>query len=123
MPKPTLPKPTLPKPMVRCARALMLVAGVGLLASPLLHAAPPPRERQPADIAALIQELNYLIEHAEGLAARYRRDAAPVQFNYAALLEQLRLTRDHSARYLNEIQTVVHPSPPVPMGSSLTRRH
>lgn len=41
----------------------------------------------------MIRELDYLIEHAERLAARHRRDDAPIRFNYGAFLEQLRLTQ------------------------------
>lgn len=78
--------------------------------------------RQQADIAALIQELDYLIDHTERLADRYRADRAPVTFNYAALLEQLRLTRARSADYLNERHRVVHAAPPAPAGAALARR-
>ena len=85
-------------------------------------AAPVDEARQQADIAALIQELDYLIDHTERLADRYRADRAPVTFNYAALLEQLRVTRARSADYLNERHRVVHAAPPAPAGASLTRR-
>jgi len=56
------------------------------------------------------------------LADRYRADRAPVTFNYAALLEQLRLTRARSADYLNERHRVVHAAPPAPAGAALARR-
>ncbi|MCP5451537.1 MAG: hypothetical protein H6972_13520 [Gammaproteobacteria bacterium] len=77
---------------------------------------------QQAEIHALVKELDYLIEYAEGLARQYADDAAPVRFNYPALLEQLRVTRMRSAAYLNEVQTVVYPAPPAPVATSLTRR-
>ena len=77
---------------------------------------------QQAEIGALIQELDYLIDQTERLADRYRADRAPVTFNYAALLEQLRVTRARSADYLNERHRVVHAAPPAPAGASLTRR-
>ena len=91
-------------------------------ATRLGHAASVDEARQQADIAALIQELDYLIDRTERLADRYRADRAPVTFNYAALLEQLRLTRARSADYLNERHRVVHAAPPMPAGASLTRR-
>ena len=114
--------------MTRVSRCFALVRiGVVVLAgsigaSGLSLAASVDEARQQADIAALIQELDYLIDHTERLADRYRADRAPVTFNYAALLEQLRLTRARSADYLNERHRVVHAAPPVPAGASLTRR-
>ncbi len=79
--------------------------------------------RQQQDIAALVRELDYLIEHTERLAVRYQRDDAPIRFHYRALLEQLRLTRTRSAAYLNEAHEAVLHAPPPPDGSSLTQRH
>ena len=99
---------------------VVLAGSIG--ASGLSLAASVDAARQQADIAALIQELDYLIDHTERLADRYRADRAPVTFNYAALLEQLRLTRARSADYLNERHRVVHAAPPAPAGASLTRR-
>jgi hypothetical protein len=99
---------------------VVLAGSIG--ASGLSLAASVDEARQQADIAALIQELDYLIDHTERLADRYRADRAPVTFNYAALLEQLRLTRARSADYLNERHRVVHAAPPAPAGASLTRR-
>jgi len=99
---------------------VVLAGSIG--ASDLSLAASVDEARQQADIAALIQELDYLIDHTERLADRYRADRAPVTFNYAALLEQLRLTRARSADYLNERHRVVHAAPPAPAGASLTRR-
>ncbi|HOW61177.1 MAG TPA: hypothetical protein PLJ20_01250 [Candidatus Contendobacter sp.] len=99
---------------------MVLTGGLG--AAGLSHAASVDAARQQADIAALIQELDYLIDQTERLADRYRADRAPVTFNYAALLEQLRVTRARSADYLNERHRVVHAAPPAPAGASLTRR-
>lgn len=104
----------------KLARAAAWVLA-GTLALPLGPAAAQDA-RQQAEIHALVQELDYLIDHAERLAARHARDAAPVRFNYPALLEQLRLTRARSAAYLNEAHTVVHAAPPRAAGGSLTRR-
>lgn len=78
--------------------------------------------RQQADIAALIQELDYLIDYTEKLAHQYRADRASVTFNYAALLEQLRTTRARSADYLNERHTVVQAAPSPPANATLARR-
>ena len=100
--------------------AAVLIGSIG--ASGLGHAASVDEARQQAEIAALIQELDYLIDHTERLAHRYRADRAPVTFNYAALLEQLRVTRARSADYLNERHRVVHAAPPAPAAASLTRR-
>ena len=101
----------------RIARPLRACALMALLA-PASGAAGP----QQAEIHALVKELDYLIEYAEGLARQYGDDTAPVRFNYPALLEQLRMTRQRSAAYLKEVQTVVHPAPPAPVATSLTRR-
>ena len=62
---------------------VVLASSIG--ASGLSLAASVDEARQQADIAALIQELDYLIDHTERLADRYRADRAPVTFNYASL--------------------------------------
>ena len=100
--------------------AAVWIGSIG--AAGLSRAASVDEVRQQAEIAALIQELDYLIDQTERLADRYRADRAPVTFNYAALLEQLRVTRARSADYLNERHRVVHAAPPAPAGASLTRR-
>lgn len=99
---------------------MVLTGGLG--AAGLSHAGSMDAAHQQADIAALIQELDYLIDQIERLADRYRADRAPVTFNYAALLDQLRLTRARSADYLNERHRLVHTAPPLPAGASHTRR-
>ncbi|TVR65504.1 MAG: hypothetical protein EA420_03030 [Candidatus Competibacteraceae bacterium] len=99
---------------------LALVAALALaLAAPGAGAQDP---RQKADIHAVIQELDHLIDHVEALAARHRDDPASVRFNYPALLEQLRLTRNRSAAYLNEAHAAPTAAPPAAAGGSLTRR-
>ena len=103
--------------LTRIARPLRACALIALLAPASVWAGP-----QQAEIHALVQELDYLIEYAEGLARKYGDDTAPVRFNYPALLEQLRVTRQRSAAYLQEVQTVVHPAPPAPVATSLTER-
>lgn len=100
--------------------AAILIGSLG--ATRLGYAGSVDPARQQADIAALIQELDYLIDQTERLADRYRADRAPVTFNYAALLDQLRLTRARSADYLNERHRLVHAAPPIPAGASHTRR-
>jgi hypothetical protein len=104
---------------VRCAAPGRL--GIALAAS-LACAAPGWAGPQQAEIHALVQELDYLIEYTERLARNYADDAAPVRFNYPALLAQLRMTRARSAAYLKEVRTVVHPAPPPPVAASLTQR-
>lgn len=99
------------------ARPLRACALIALLAPASGWAGP-----QQSEIHALVQELDYLIEYAERLARKYADDTAPVRFNYPALLEQLRVTRQRSAAYLDEVQSVVHPVPPAPVAASLTRR-
>lgn len=97
---------------------------VGFSAGPAFSMAAPFEDaRQSAEIAALIQELTYLIDHTERLATRYKADRASVTFNYAALLEQLRLTRQRSAEYLNERHQLVHAAPPPPVQSAVAQRH
>ena len=73
--------------------AAVLLLGAALGAGAAAAREPPSFHRQQQDIDAMIRELDYLIEHAERLAARHRRDDAPIRFNYGAFLEQLRLTR------------------------------
>lgn len=93
-----------------------------LLAAALLLFATPAsaQNAQQAAIESLIAELDYLIDSAEALAREYRDDDAPVRFNYGALIEQLRTTRNHSATYLNTVHTVVHAAPPETVDRSLT---
>ncbi|MBS1224282.1 MAG: hypothetical protein H6R24_960 [Proteobacteria bacterium] len=104
-----------------CRPAAVLALAFGI---PALSAAAPlvDEARQQADIASLVQELDYLIDHTERLAHRYASDRSSVTFNYGALLEQLRLTRQRSAEYLNERHRVVHAAPPAPAGAALARR-
>ena len=106
------------------AAVLLLGAALGaaLGAGAAAREATPAMHRQQQDIDAMIRELDYLIEHAERLAARYRRDDAPIRFNYGAFLQQLRLTRARSAAYLNEAHDAVLHAPPPPDGVSLTQR-
>ena len=104
----------------RVGSRVLLGAALALSFTPVT--AQPATTTQQAEIGALIQELDYLIEHTERLAARYRSDAAPIRFNYPALLTQLRLTRARSAAYLHEVHQVVQATPPAPQGASLTRR-
>lgn len=109
-----------------CPHPRATLLGAALLLACL--ALPPGQSRaqdaaQQKAIDALVKELDYLIDHAGRLAARHARDTAPVRFNYPALLEQLRLTRDRSAAYLNEAHATVLAAPPRPDGASLTRRH
>ncbi len=109
----------------RCFHARAPLAGAALL---LLGPALAPETaaaqdaRQQAEIHALIQEFDYLIDHAQRLAARHAGDRAPIRFNYPALLAQLRLTRDRAAAYLNEAHQTVLQAPPPPDVASLTRR-
>jgi hypothetical protein len=92
------------------------------LTSLSLSAAQAQEAPQQAAIGALVQDLDYLIGYVEHLQNRYRQDPAPVRFNYPALLEQLRTTRQRTADYLNERHTVVHAAPPPPVQTSLTKR-
>lgn len=80
----------------------------------------PSAASQPAAIEALIAELDYLIDRAEALAERYREDTASVRFNYPAFIEQLRVTRNHSAAYLNRVHTQVHRHPPAVVDQALS---
>lgn len=73
-------------------------------------------------IAAIIQELDYLIAHSEQLAHRHAGDRAPIRFNYGAFLAQLRTTRERASAYLNETHQTVLTSPPAPVTDSLTVR-
>lgn len=109
--------------MTRCflsprGRAL-LWAGLTSLSLSAVQAQEAPQQ---AAIDALIKDLDYLISYAEELQNRYRKDRAPVRFNYSALLEQLRTTRARTADYLNESHTVVHTAPPPRVKTPLTRR-
>lgn len=80
----------------------------------------PSAASQQAAIEALVAELDYLIDRAEALAEYYHDDPASVRFNYPALIEQLRLTRNHSAAYLNRVQTQIQPHPPAPVDQALS---
>lgn len=99
-------------------RVLLWVGLTGLT----LSTAPAQEAPQQAAMGALIKDLDYLISYAEELQNRYRKDRAPVRFNYSALLEQLRTTRARTADYLNESHTVVHTAPPPSVKTPLTRR-
>lgn len=107
------------------ARPSLAAPLAALLAATLLSGSPPAAgqdARQQAEVAALVQELDYLISRAGQLARRYGRDAAPVRFDYGALLEQLRLTRSRAEAYLNESHALARATPPRPEGGSLTLR-
>lgn len=105
------------------ARAPLAGAALLLLGPALAPATAVAQDaRQQAEIHALIQEFDYLIDHVERLAARHANDTAPIRFNYPALLEQLRLTRDRAAAYANEARQTVSHAPPPPAVASLVRR-
>jgi len=97
---------------MKCSRYVAVIV--------LWFVALPGAASQQAAIEALIAELDYLIDRAEALAEHYRDDTAPVRFNYPALIEQLRLTRNHSAAYLNRVQTQIQPRAPAPVDQSLS---
>ena len=86
-----------------------------------LTVAQPTQASQHEDIAALIQELNYLIAVAQSLQHRYRHDRAAIRFNYPAFIAQLRTTRDRSAQYLHRALRAPRPTPPDPIDRSLVR--
>ena len=79
--------------------------------------------QQQREIAALVTEFDYLIDHTQRLAQRYPQDSAPIRFNYSELLTQLRLTRNQTAAYLNEAHGAVLHAPPPPRRVSLTQRY
>ena len=79
--------------------------------------------QQQREIAALVTEFDYLIDHTQRLAQRYPQDSAPIRFNYSELLTQLRLTRNQTAAYLNEAHGAVLHAPPPPRRASLTERY
>ena len=79
--------------------------------------------QQQREIAALVTELDYLIDHTQRLAQRYPQDTAPIRFSYSELLTQLRLTRNRVAAYLNEAHETVLHAPPPPRRASLTERY
>ena len=122
---------------VRCLRwgAVGLAAlwvSPGALAQGRLEATPPSIPdvvtpevvtQQQRDIAALVTEFDYLIDHTQRLAQRYPQDSAPIRFNYSELLTQLRLTRNQTAAYLNEAHGAVLHAPPPPRRASLTERY
>ena len=102
----------------------------GALAQALSEATPLPSldaaTAQQRDIAALVTEFDYLIDHAQRLAQRYASDEAapaPIRFSYSELLTQLRLTRNQTAAYLNEAHGAVLHAPPPPRRVSLTQRY
>ena len=74
-------------------------------------------------VAALVQELDYLIEVAEQMQrdAKQRRSSPThrISFNYPALLEQLRLTRNRTAEFLNGDRGSIQRSAPRPLASPL----
>ena len=107
-----------PRWVVVSSIAVTLMSGVAAA-----REVPRPENRQYQDIDALVREIDYLIDHTERLATRYRQDPAPIRFNYPALLKQLRLTRDRAAAYLNEAHGAVLHAPPSPERASLTRRY
>ena len=81
--------------------------------------------QQQREIAALVTELDYLIDYVQRLVERYpkEKDTAPIRFNYGELLTQLRLTKNRAISYLNEAHGAVLHAPPPPRQASLTERY
>lgn len=98
----------------------VLMTGALLVTSTPSVGAPDLAQRQA--IAAVIQELDYLIDHSERLATKYAHDTGSIRFNYPAFLDQLRITRERARAYLNETHTAVLASPPPTAADSLTLR-
>ncbi len=73
------------------------------------------------DIAAIVRELDYLIEYTAQTQKKYHKTKQRVQFNYPALLEQLNTTRARSAEYLNAANVQFDTTQPTAVGQDLIR--
>ena len=73
------------------------------------------------DIAAIVRELDYLIEFTAQAQKNNRQHKQRVQFNYDALLSQLNLTRERTAEFLNTANVQFDTTPPSAAGGELIR--
>ena len=70
------------------------------------------RDTQARDIAAVVQELDYLIETTQQLQRKHGGDTSRIRFNYSALLAQLKAARDGANAYLAQEVMELHAAPP-----------
>ena len=70
------------------------------------------RDAQARDIAAVVQELDYLIETTLQLQRKHGGDKSRIRFNYPALLAQLKAARDGANAYLAQEVMELHAAPP-----------
>lgn len=66
-----------------------------------------------SDVQALVKELDYLIEVSVKMQRDYGKQRQQrVRFNYQALINQLKTTRQNTAAFLNEKGTSIQTAPP-----------
>lgn len=70
------------------------------------------RDTQARDIAAVVKELDYLIETTQQLQRKHGGDKSRIRFNYSALLAQLKAARDGANAYLAQEVMEMHAAPP-----------
>ena len=70
------------------------------------------RDTQARDIAAVVKELDYLIETTRQLQKKHGGDKSCIRFNYPALLAQLNAARDGANAYLAQEVMELHAAPP-----------
>lgn len=77
--------------------------------------------KQQQDIAKVVKELTYLIQVAEQLQHKHRGDKSKIQFNYTALIKQLKAAKQGSQEYLNHELYELHAAPPATVVNNLTK--
>ncbi len=76
---------------------------------------------QRSDLNRVVGELDYLIDTVKSLKKQHQNDTSTVRFNYAALLDQLIITRNRTAEYLNTDLNEIRLKPPVIVDGDLSK--
>ena len=77
---------------------------------------------QARELNLLIKELDYLNDRVQRLEKVYKNDTDPIAFNYSALSEQLLVTRNRIAEFINIKNAELKVNAPIAIDRSLTKK-
>ena len=86
----------------------------------LLIISGPVRADQRSELSNLVQAIDFMIDTAKAMQARHQHDASHVRFHYDGLIQQLTITRNRIAAYLNTDLGELRLEPLAPDAETLT---
>lgn len=102
-------------------RILKLIIIVSCVIVQVVLLTPVQADPQRQELTRLVAEIDFMIDAAKALKTQYQDDQSAVKFNYDALIEQLTITRNRMAEFLNDDIGELRATPPKPATSSLTK--